>query len=290
MSSHFAMLVSPSPAKPALLSGEPAAKSHCKSYPQLRPVAGCDETEAAPEQTRLRADLAGRVLSGPGLWMGWLEDLDRRGVLEALIADGVIDEAVATAPHGHKLDRTLNAKTTLICVLAGCLFPGEGYDTSLRITFGLPGPGIKPGTKVPAGPAYSKARALPGEQVMRRASELDAARADVGLGIGSAWHEMETTAFDGTTAEVFNCDELTDAFGVPTGGTKPSSASSPMSGPGPGGGSAPRSAATTTGRTRWWTSLPPRCGRACSTSPTGVFSPWTAGSGSPPPARTCAGG
>ena len=34
----------------------------------------------------------------------------------------------------------------------------------------------------------------------------------------------------------------------------------------------------------------PRCGRACSTSPTGAFSPWTGGSGSPRPARTCAGG
>jgi Transposase DDE domain len=32
---------------------------------------------------------------------------------------------------------------------------------------------------------------------------------------------METTSFDGTTAEVFNSDELADAFGVPAGGTKP---------------------------------------------------------------------
>jgi len=32
---------------------------------------------------------------------------------------------------------------------------------------------------------------------------------------------METTSFDGTTAELFNNDELAEAFGVPTGGTKP---------------------------------------------------------------------
>jgi hypothetical protein len=32
---------------------------------------------------------------------------------------------------------------------------------------------------------------------------------------------METTAFDGTTAELFSNDELADAFEVPTGGTKP---------------------------------------------------------------------
>ena len=128
---------------------------------------------------------------------------------------------MATAPHGHQLDRALNAKTTLLCVLAGCLFPGEGYDTTLRITFGLPGLGVKPGTGVPTGPALSKARVLLGEQVARRAFELDAARTDVGLGIGATWHGMETTAFDGTTAELFNNDELAEAFGVPEGGTKP---------------------------------------------------------------------
>ena len=100
---------------------------------------------------------------------------------------------------------------------------------------------------MPTGPALSKARVLLGEQVARRAFELDAARTDVGLGIGATWHEMETTAFDGTTAELFNNDELAEAFGVPAGGTSPRSASSPTSAPGPGGGSAPLSAATTTG-------------------------------------------
>ena len=222
MSRHFAMLVSSSPARSAIPSGDPAAKDsdHCGRYPQLHPVAGCGETEDA-EEDRLRADLASRVLSGPGLWTDWLEELDRRGLIGDLLAEGVIEEAVATAPHGHQLDRVLNAKTTLICVLAGCLFPGEGYDTTLRITFGLPGLGLKPGTTVPAGPALSKARALLGEQVTRRAFELDAARSDIELGIGSAWHGMETTAFDGTTAELFNNDELAGAFGVPTGGTKP---------------------------------------------------------------------
>ena len=38
------------------------------------------------------------------------------------------------------------------------------------------------------------------EQVTRRAFELDAARTDLDLGIGSTWHGMETTSFDGTTA------------------------------------------------------------------------------------------
>ncbi len=198
MSRHFAMLV---------------------SSPQARPAVRAEAEEE--EESSLRAGLAGRVLSGPGLWLDWLEDLDRRGLIEDLLAEGVIEEAGAPAPHGHQLDRALNAKTTLLCVLAGCLFPGEGYDTTLRITFGLPGLGVKPGTGVPTGPALSKARVLLGEQVARRAFELDAARTDVGLGIGATWHGMETTAFDGTTAELFNNDELAEAFGVPTGGTKP---------------------------------------------------------------------
>jgi hypothetical protein len=59
---------------------------------------------------------------------------------------------VASAPHGHQLDRALNAKTTLLCVPAGCLFPGEGYDEILRITFGMPRPGPQarhPGSRRP---------------------------------------------------------------------------------------------------------------------------------------------
>ena len=132
----------------------------------------------------------------------------------------------------------------------------------MRITFGLPGLGLKPGTGVPTGPALSKARALLGEQVMRRAFELDAARGDVELGIGAAWHGMETTAFDGTTAELFNNDELAEAFGVPAGGTKPKLRIVAQSAPGPGGGSARRSAATTTGRTPSPMTWPARCGTA----------------------------
>jgi hypothetical protein len=89
----------------------------------------------------------------------------------------------------------------------------------LRITFGMPGLDLKPGTPVPAGPALSKARALPGEQVARRAFELNAARADVDLGTGATWHDMETTALDGTTAELFSNDVLAGEFGVPAGGT-----------------------------------------------------------------------
>jgi len=62
------------------------------------------------------------------LWTDWLEDIDRRGLIEELLADGVIEEAAASAPRDHQLDRALNAKMTVICLIVGCLFPGEGYD------------------------------------------------------------------------------------------------------------------------------------------------------------------
>jgi Transposase DDE domain len=91
----------------------------------------------------------------------------------------------------------------------------------LARTFGMPGVPVKPGSVTPSGPALSKARALLGEQVMRRVFELDAARTDLELGIGATWHEMETAGMDGTTIELFNNDELAEAFGVPSGGTKP---------------------------------------------------------------------
>ena len=183
------------------------------------PAAGEDGKESAED--RLRADLARRVVAGPGLWTDWLEDIDRRGLIEELLADGVIEEAAASAPHDHQLDRALNAKMTVICLIVGCLFPGEGYDGALRVAFSLPGLGIKPGTPVPSGPALSKARALSGEHVMKRLFELDAARPDPEPGPGSLWRQMELTAIDGTTAELFSNDELADEFGVPSGGTKP---------------------------------------------------------------------
>jgi hypothetical protein len=85
----------------------------------------------------------------------------------------------------------------------------------------------------------------------------------VDLGTGATWHDLETTAFDGTTAELFSNDVLAGEFGMPAGGTKPKAASSPMSAPGPAAGSARRPAVTTTGRTPASMSWPARCGKAC---------------------------
>jgi hypothetical protein len=176
--------------------------------------AGQQEGEEAP-------GLAAQVAAGPGFWEDLLGGLGREGLIGALLADGVIAQAVAEADHGHQLDRALTAEVTAMCVITGALFPDQGYDLILARTFGMPGVPVKPGTVTPSGPALPKARVLLGEQVMRRIFELDAARTDLELGIGATWHGMETTGMDGTTIELFNNDELAEAFGVPSGGTKP---------------------------------------------------------------------
>lgn len=191
----------------------------CVPSPQASPAADADSGE---DEDGLRAGLAARVASGPGLWLQELEGLDRKGLLEQLLAEGVIGEAAATAPHGRKLDRVLTARNTLLAITAGCLFTGQGYDQVLRTAFAMPGlDPVAPGTPVPTGAALSKARARSGEHVARRAFELDAARPDADLGIGQLWHGLEVTAFDGTTAALDANDELAAAFGVPAGGKNP---------------------------------------------------------------------
>ena len=166
-------------------------------------------------------ELLAQAVAGPGFWEDLLGELRRAGLIAELLADGAVAAAVAQAGHGHKLDRALTAEVTAMCVIVGALFPDQGYDLVLARAFAMPGLPVKPGTVTPSGPALSKARVLLGEQAMRRIFEIDAARSDADLGAGAAWHEMETTAIDGTTIELFSNDELAGAFGVPSGGTKP---------------------------------------------------------------------
>ena len=97
------------------------------------------------EKMTRTAEMAARVASGPGFWTEWLAELDRQGLLEELLAEDVIARALREAPSGHKYDRVLTAKMTVICVLVACLFPGAGYDTVLATAFGLPGPAAPAG-------------------------------------------------------------------------------------------------------------------------------------------------
>jgi len=167
--------------------------------------------------------LAARVAAGPGLRDDeeWLGELRRDGLIGELLASGTIGQAAAEGGHGHLLERALNAEMTLLCVAVGALFPGQGYDMVLARAFSMPGTRVRPGTPVPTGPAFSQGRARLGEQPMRRAFELDAARGDVPLAEGGTAFGLELVIFDGTTLDLFNCPELAAEFGVPEGGKHP---------------------------------------------------------------------
>ena len=104
-------------------------------------VIGPASTPAAPqggEGSEDAAEMAARIASGPGFWTEWLAELDRQGLLEELLAEDVIARALREAPAGHKYDRVLTAKMTVICVLVACLFPGAGYTACWRRRSGCP--------------------------------------------------------------------------------------------------------------------------------------------------------
>jgi hypothetical protein len=182
--------------------------------------AGHDDDGAQAES----GELAARVAAGPGLWEdeGWLAELRRDGLIAELLAGGVIERsAAAGGGHGRRLERALTAAMTMLCVVTGALFPAQGYDMILAKAFAMPGTRVRPGTPVPTGPAFSLARARLGEQAMRLAFELDAARGDVPLAAGGTAFGLELVIFDGTTLDLFACPELAAEFGVPEGGAHP---------------------------------------------------------------------
>jgi hypothetical protein len=166
--------------------------------------------------------LAARVAAGPGLWEDeeWLADLRRESMAGALLADGTI-AAAAGAEHGHRQERALNAEVTALCLVTGALFPVLGYDSVLALVFGMPGLPARPGTPVPTGPAYSKARARSGEAPARAMFEFDAARGDVPAGPDGTAFGLAITQIDGTTLELFSDPLLAGEFGIPAPGAKP---------------------------------------------------------------------
>ena len=151
---------------------------------------------------------------------GWPDGPGRDGLVGELLAGGVIGQAAAEGGHGCRLERALTAEMTLLCLVTGALFPDQGYDMVLAKAFSVPGARVRPGTRVPTGPALSLARARLGERPARRAFELDAARRDVPPAGGTV-SGLELVILDGTTLDLFACPELAAEFGVPRGGTHP---------------------------------------------------------------------
>jgi hypothetical protein len=111
-------------------------------------------------------EVAARIADGPAFWTDWVDELDRDGMLAELLGRDAIDRALEEEPGSGRYDSALNAKMTLVCVLVGCLFPGEGYDQVLARAFGIPGLRFWPGT-VPTGSALSQARERLGEHAVR---------------------------------------------------------------------------------------------------------------------------
>jgi hypothetical protein len=188
------------------------------NFVMLVPIASTAGDDVGPPE----AGLASRAAAGPGLWEDedWLAGLRRESLPESLLAGGTI-AAAAGAGHGHRQERALNAEVTALCLVTGALFPVLGYDSVLALVFGLPGLPARPGTPVPTGPAYSKARARSGEAPARAMFEADAARADIPAGRDGAAFGLELTQIDGTTLELFNDPALAGEFGVPAPGARP---------------------------------------------------------------------
>ena len=188
------------------------------NFVMLVPVPSTAGDDAGPPE----AGLAARVAAGPGLWEDedWLADLRRESLPESLLAGGTI-AAAAGAEHQHRQERALNAEVTALCLVTGALFPVLGYDSVLALVFAMPGLPARPGTPVPTGPAYSKARARSGEAPARAMFEADAARTDIPAGPDGTAFGLELTQIDGTTLELFNDPLLAGEFGTPSPGAKP---------------------------------------------------------------------
>ena len=157
-------------------------------------------------------ELAARIAAGPAFWADWAGELDRDGLLAELLGQDAIGRALEEEPGSGRYNSALNARMTLVCVLVGCLFPGEGDDQVLARAFAIPGLRFRPGP-VPTGSALSQARERLGEHAVRRLFEIGAETGDAELGLTALWHGLEVTAFDGTTLELDRNDTLACEFG-----------------------------------------------------------------------------
>ena len=106
--------------------------------------------------------------SGRNGWRSWTG----RACWKNCSPSGVIARALREAPAGHKYDRVLTAKMTVVCVLVACLFPGAGYDTRPR-------DGVRAARPEPqAGHGHpDRGGVLAGPQAARRAGHEAAVRA-----------------------------------------------------------------------------------------------------------------
>ena len=261
------------------------AREFC--HARARPVHCRRVTPGPPE-----AGLAARVAAGPGAvgGRGLAGDLRRESLPEALLAGGAI-AAAAAAEHGHKQERALNAEVTALCLVTGALFPVLGYDSVLalrlrhaRASRSGPAPRCRPARPT------RKARARHGEAAGPRhvRGRRGAGRHSRGPGRDRVrpGDHPDRRHHPGTVRR----PAARGGVRGPRGRRETRCCGwSGCCTPAPAGGRPPPSAATSTARTPWPTGCRTHSAPGSSTSPTAASSPWTAGSGSPAPARTCCG-
>ena len=168
-----------------------------------------------PLPAMMRA-LASRVAAGPGLREDedWLADLGRESLPESLLADGTIaagDRRGACAQAGTGTERRGHGP------VPGHrrAVPALRLRRRLALVFNVPGLPVRPGTPVPTGPAYSKARARSGEAPARAMFGADAARSDIPAGPDGAAFGLELAEIDGATLELFNDPRSRRSSGFP---------------------------------------------------------------------------
>ncbi len=244
-----------------------------------------DDAGGPPE-----AGLAARVAAGPGLWEDgeWLADLRRESLLESLLASRGDRRKAAGAGHRHKLERALNAA-------------GHGAVPGHRGA--VPGPGLRRGPRPGIRHAGRRCQArhpgadrpglLQGAGTVRRGPRPGHVRGRRGPGRRSRGPGRDRVRPgnrpDGTTwnCSMTRCSRTRSAPLPP-----PRSRCCAWSGSctrAPAAGKPPSSSGSSTGRTPWPTGCRHVRPGAARTSPTAASSRWTAGSGSPAPARTWPG-
>lgn len=164
------------------------------------------------------------VLAGPGAVDG-LDDAVRSGLLERLASSVAVRNALSKAGHVDRRRRLLPGETTVTVVLGLGLFSGQGYDSVLAtVVPALPG-ALPPGAAVPTASALSQARDRVDPAVFELLFQLGASgpslHGEADLADWAYEFGLEVTAFDGTTFDLANTEEMAAVFATPTGGRHP---------------------------------------------------------------------
>jgi hypothetical protein len=159
------------------------------------------------------------VLAGPGMAVG-LDERARSWLLDRLVGCDAVAQALASCGHVDVRRRALPGDVTVKVVLGLGLFSAEGYDSVLAKVYpAVSGP--LPRRAVPSGSALSQARVRVHEKVFRALFQASATGPQPVPATGGSEFGLELTAFDGTTFDLADTQEMAACFATPTGGRHP---------------------------------------------------------------------